>query len=118
MGRKNQIPQFYAITDGDLSADIAGLKSVVGQTDRAFYIAEVAGTDIAGELKIEVSEDDIVWTELPISPDINLSNANLSAIVQISEITWKFMRPRYIDLSTGVAVGTLNVRMTATTQGA
>lgn len=118
MGRKNQIPQFYAIRDGDISGNITGSKSVVGQTDRAFYIAEAAGTDIAGELIIEVSEDDVVWTELPISPSINLSNANLTAIVQISEITWKFMRPRYVDSSVGAAVGTLNVRMTASTQGA
>lgn len=118
MGRKNQIPQFYAIRDGDISGNITGAKSVVGQTDRAFYIVEAAGTGIAGELKIEVSEDESSWTELPISPAINLSNANPSAVVQISEITWKFMRPKYIDLSVGAAVGTLNVRMTASTQGA
>lgn len=118
MGRKNQIPQFFSIRDGDLSGNLVGTKSVVGQTDRAFYIIEAAGTDIAGEVKIEVSEDEISWIELPISPSINISNANPTAIVQISEITWKFMRPTYTDVSAGIAIGTLNVRMTASTQGA
>jgi hypothetical protein len=118
MGRKNQIPEFYSIKEGDLSGNLTGSQSVVGQTDRATYIADVSGTDIDGSLKIEISKDGTIWDVLPIDPPILLSNLNTQAIVSISDITWNLMRPVYTDTSGATAIGTLNVRMTASTEGA
>jgi hypothetical protein len=118
LGRKNLIPEFYAIRDGDISGNITGEISTVFQTDRAFYICEASGADIDGEIDIEVSNDGTTWTVLPVSPTATVDVLDPLAIIQVSEITWKFMRPVYRDMSSGVAVGTINVRMTASTQGA
>ena len=65
-----------------------------------------------------MSNDGTTWTVLPVSPTPAVDDLDPLAIVQVSEITWKFMRPVYRDLSGGTAVGTINVRMTASTEGA
>lgn len=118
MGRKTQIPQYYAIKDGDAATDITGTKSVVGQTDRALYTCTAVGTGIDGEIDIEISDDEINWFKLPVAPQPVISDADPLAIVQISDITWKFMRPKFRDLSSAAAVGTINIAMSASTQGA
>lgn len=118
MGRKTQIPQFYAIQDGNAATDIIGKQSIVGQTDRALYTCTAVGTGINGEIDIEISDDGTNWFKLPVAPQPVISDADPLAIIQISQITWKFMRPQFRDLSSAAAVGTISIAMSASTQGA
>lgn len=118
MGRKNQIPEFKSIDAEPTNADFTGKESVVGQTDRAQYIIEATGTDLNARIDIEFSNDKVNWNTLPVEPPILLDMTNMSAIVQIGDITWKHLRPKFNDLSAGAAAGTVTARMTASTEGA
>lgn len=118
MGRKQIIQEYLQIEDGDMSGDITTTAiTTVEQVDRAIYWIDWAGGDssTAGEVKIQTSEDKVTWRDLPVEPSISISGASGSAIVHISEITWKYMRAFY-DRSGGA--GTLQARVRCSTGGA
>lgn len=117
MSRKQRIPLFKPVKDGDLTESFKGEISTVGQVDRAQYIIKWSSGDaINGEFSIEISDDKETWHKLPFAPEVAVVDVEGIAIVQISEITWQYMRPAWENTST--VAGVLNIDFKASTGGA
>lgn len=118
MGRRNVIKAFQAL-DAQMDGDSTGEETTIEQLDRATYFIVWAGGALNdGELLIEATQDGVTWSELPFAPPLTIDTAAGGAIIQINDMAFLKLRPKYKDNSAGAGSGSIMATIKAVNGGA
>lgn len=115
MGRKQILPYFQVITDGDMSGDITSSVSTVEQVDQITYDISWTGSTPVGEIFVQYSNNNESWNNLDFGTTIDISGNSGSHKIDVQLITSKYMRLFY-DFTSGT--GTIQAHIKGSTKGA
>ena len=96
------------LTAQSMAATVTGASTNVLYTDRVAYQINWTGSAV-GIFTVEGSNDEVVWTNLPLSTSVTADNAADDAVIEV-ETALKFVRLLYTRTS---GTGTLNAYITA-----
>lgn len=118
MGRK-QVTKAFKALEVEMDGDHVGEETTTEQLDRAtYFVFWDGGVANDGEFRVEVTQDDETWQDLPFAPPLIIDTPSGGAIVQVNDITWLKMRPKFVDNSAGAGVGSLIANVKCSTAGA
>jgi hypothetical protein len=118
MGRRNVIKAFQALS-AQMDGDTTGEETTIEQLDRAtYFVAWANGVANDGEFIVEATQDGETWSELPFAPPLVVDTASGGAIIQINDMAFLKIRPKFKDNSAGVGAGDIMATIKAVNGGA
>lgn len=115
MARKPRIKEYKVFDNETFTADLSSKSTTIDLVDTVVYDISWVSADIIAEVKIQVSEDGMAWTDLDFGQPITMTIADTSHQIVISSITFKTIRI-FLQYTSGTA--TISAKVTASGQGA
>ena len=116
MARKNVVPKYSMISDGDASADITSNPTSVINLDNASILISWSGVPV-GEILIQAqqrkSNEELVeadWVDLDLGDTVVIDNTEAEHQIIFKQLPFTDIRVKYVSTS---GTGTLNAVITS-----
>ena len=112
--RKNVIVPYKISDNQSLAANFSSKTTNIQWLDNvAIQISTSGVADNTGQFSIQVSNDEVVWQAVAVSPEIPaLNDTNTDIFVNLSQVAFAFIRVRFVAAG-GTPDGTCTAILTA-----